>query len=319
MNYSVLICLLILQTAFASAQPLPKRVFKDKTGSLAYSYYRAAVPAKGVLVGFYDASSKDLSAEVLCESLKFLAEDAGWNILVPHQVLDNPINRSLFNRVLQVYSDSAKTNRKIFVSLGSGSKSALAFLDVEFPGLMVAPTVVFSPPILQGSWPEKNHYSFPVAVVSTSSSDLGKFISDSLAAKGAWINYDSLPNSDSFNFSKFNDFWASKVSWVDSLNTALRDSLTMTEIKSRSGVQGSLPEVLRQSQTLAFDIWITEPSKYSFQFMELNGSVAFEMNQQLFNGLHHIQLPTANLNWGVYTLVVQGGNIRQRFKIMIKG
>jgi len=319
MNYSVLLCLLILQTAFASAQPVHKRVFKDKTGSFTYSYYHAAVPAKGVLIGFYDASAKDLSAEAFCESLKNLAEDAGWNILVPHQEIDNSVNLTLFNRLMQLYADSLKTNRKLFVSLGSGSKSAFECMSVELPGVMIVPTVVHQAQVPNGFLPEFDVHNFPLAVVSTSSADSGKFIADSLAAKGIWMDYDSLPKSDSFNFSSHNDVWARKLFWVDSLNAALRDSLNMIEIKARSGVQGSLPEVLRQSQTLSFNIWITEPNKYSFQFIELSGKIAFEMNRQLFNGLHHVELPTANLNWGVYTMTVQGGNIKQRFKIMIKG
>lgn len=318
MNYGVLLSLLILQTTFASAQALSKRVFKDKTGALTYSYYRNSGSEKGVLVGFYDTSSKDWSAEDWCKTLKLLA-DGGWHVLVPHQEIDNSVNFILFNRVMELYADSLKTNKKLFVSLGSGSKSAFACMNVEFPGVMIAPTVVHKPHVLDGFLPGLALHNFPVAVVSTSTDDVGRFISDSLAAKGIWMDFDSIPTSDSFNFSSHNDLWASKIFWVDSLNDALRDSLSMIEIKARSGVQGSLPEVLRQSQILAFDVWITEPSNYSFQFVELNGKTAFETNRQLFNGLHHVELPVANLNWGVYTLLVQGGNIKQRFKIMIKG
>ena len=157
--------------------------------------------------------------------------------------------------------------------------------------------------------------SLLVSIIGEKNNPFWTMISDNLVEKNIWLNARNIEPGLVVPAEALQESFL----WMDSLSNLLSDSMAYDKIREESGIMNSVPEVLRQGRTIKIELNLFDAGNYSFEVLNLSTESVFQMEKLLGKGNHIIEIPTKDLEWGVYILNINGVDIDSKQKFMIRG
>jgi hypothetical protein len=296
---------ILLSGVCSFGQNFEKGNWKDKKGSVDYSYYNASGNTECLFLVFVDQSTSVVNVDSVLRSLVPVANAKNATLMLPR--FQNPLIENQFGNWLNAINVGGKPVR--YVALSDGVFAALNLASINGAGVLVRPNLSEKPKLVVNS-------SDPlIAIVSEEELPIDSPLLDSLNRIGYWIKFE---NSSSL-LARYSEVLVSQLNWLDSMQVLLDDSVESAILRAKSGWTSKIPEVLCQGQTLELDLFAANQGEYIVQVLNLNARPVFYKVAFLGKGSHHFEVPTKSFDWGVYHIEVIGPSVRKRDKFMIRG
>ncbi|MEZ4722932.1 MAG: hypothetical protein R2813_13745 [Flavobacteriales bacterium] len=293
-----------------NAQGIETKSVKDKKGEIQYYHYQASGSPDEVIIGLWDAQSGDWTAEIWGEELIPIANKRNAKLIVPYiQGIEAYERWAAIDPVkyLGEYTDGSAS----ILSLGSSAVWATRLIDPKLPALIISPTAD-SVHLLKRSSASAVYILDAVDQVQNS-------LKDSFAMAGHWVKLEESKSQHPFFVDNYVERIDHAMDWLDSVRFAIHDSVLLAQYAATAGLTGKVPEVLRQGQKIEMGIKVALPGEYTIQVINLSAQVVQEQKLMLGKGIHHFEVKTDKLDWGVYRLEVIGKGIHNKQKFMIRG
>jgi hypothetical protein len=159
---------------------------------------------------------------------------------------------------------------------------------------------------------EKEYF---IGIVNANKDSSVSAVINALSTSGAWINYSSYADDNSFDQFRV----MQEIDWVDSLTLSLNDSLQIAAYRQNLGLMNEVPEIVRQGRQIEIELANYNVGECTIEILDLSSKVVYEKSVYLGRGHHNFIIPTKKLEWGVYSLKIEGAGIKTLNKFMIRG
>lgn len=277
-----------------------------------YAHFCESSSPTGILLGLYDAGA-GWTPEVWCRELYPYADKNGWLLLVPQLSGEVVADEKAVLGLLEHYKDSTSSARVAWMALGSGGAVALQLAGANMPGLIVSP--------VQGLllWPAGKKPETAVALAGDVGNKWLALLHDTLAVTGQWTRLYSHAEGQEYYIEDHYKVYDQLLVWADSMGSVVKDSAARGALDGKAGLVQPVPEVLKQGQQIVLKLRITQQGHYKVEVFDLSAKSVFAEKHFFGKGVHTVSIPTGAFNWGVYHVEVAGGNIKGRYKFMIRG
>lgn len=288
------------------AQSPEIKTIKLQKNEIQYFFFSETKSPKVTLFGVYDQHSDVWSASKWCNELIPLAEKNHWQLIVPN-ITDAKVLSSFVEEFLLTDTNSKK---RMAVALGAGCSNTSQILKHVSAALYISPN--------QDLILEPLQYPKPLIWLKTSQESHQAF-NDTLCKKGYWFKTVEKKSEDPFFIDNYYQTYDDLLLELDSLSTALADTIAFENWRNKAGLQNELPEVYRQGQPIDLLLRIPYCDQIQIDVLDLSAKLIWTYRTQSSIGEFLITIPTEEFNWGVYNIEIKGSKLLSRHKIMIRG
>ena len=259
-----------------------------------------------IIFAFHDDVDPSWTPVTWCQELSWIASERSAAILVPIEPLGE-IDSAMALKMVRLVSDSLTLDECSFIALGAGIGSARTFVDLGIDGLIMAP----SDSLGQSSGAENGVYG----IIDARSTDSATAIQADLIDQGAWTFRKLVIADHPYYFDHHKEVIRSLFQSMDSTRQFLSD----TTVTLRSEIIKPGPEILRQGRPYEAELMVIDHGEFTIQLLNLSAELIADYSMVLGKGKQLISIPTSELEWGVYKVVIEGPEIKLRQKLMIRG
>ncbi|MBT5978003.1 MAG: hypothetical protein HOG66_10240 [Flavobacteriales bacterium] len=260
--------------------------------------------ATHVIVGLLDSKSSSWNSITWCSMIAQITQQPEAIILVP----EPDVKEDHLVCLVTKDRDSIPSERVQFVSLGGGALMASKLVNEGFSGMFISPQLI---PVSIGA-----PHEAAFALCETSDDSTVGFLVDSLSRDSHWAMKWDKPSQDIFYIDNYKSEYQLMYNWVDSLQSLLLDTMRSAPTSSATT---NLPEVIRQGTVIEIEVFMALQGSFSCKIQSLSAEEVFSKEVFLGKGKHTLSVVTTEVEWGVYTLVLEFDGSIEKHKFMIRG
>jgi hypothetical protein len=306
MKYPAILCLLLAITS-AFGQAVETKQFLWKKQKMDYAFYQPEGEVKQVLIALVDAADASWKCQSWAQELTWLANKRSAIIVAPAPA-ESTLDENAWRAFLSGLEGAPSIDSVFFVILGAGIKASTTLINMGLSGLVIAPT---------DSLPISNHELGVIALIDSRGEDQSERVRGTLEASGAWVLHRMIISEHPYYFDERQPIIFGLFHELDSLNAVLSDESKSQALQS--ALLTSIPEVLRQGVPIKMEIFVAQQGKFVVEVHDLSGAKVYTDDRFFGKGKHPFILPTRQLDWGVYKIVITGPGFMVKQKFMVRG
>lgn len=331
--FSIFFFVLFSTTAMAQERIDSSLVFhKDSIGHYSLFVPSSYVPREQipVMVALHPFNRKRWNAESWCNEMMVFAEQNGLLLVCPdggdNGTIDDSVDMELTNVLLDSIENwyNIDTNRVYLTGFSWGGKAVYSFglaTPNRYSGFIPIGAVMSTSNKILEHFPRANWKPFFIIHGETDRPEARfTWVRDSLVKVGAIVETRLLKGvGHTIEFDDREALLTRAFTWVDSVNIAVRKMGSDSLLRSKSGLQSEIPEIVMGDANLQVKYLMAEPGVLQYQISDISGKVVTTKEVELGRGNHAIKIPLSEIPWGVYLIQFTSKGQEERAKFMIRG